>query len=207
MGFFPELPAAEPEPHAPHQPWEPPQAELPGIVPIQTLMLGRTDRVAVAVTGMSAFAEGFEIFVTAHIRPAGPAGDPDPGAARRSFRFGLLLADGSKVIGEHRGRPGRGPDPGAEPQGPMLRAAGAHFALLTGGRYVRLGVGEDNSGRAVLLAIRDDGVTECPVEALRITPRGPSRCRSSATTCWSTSTTHVPLRALRCSPGLGEPRR
>jgi chromosome segregation protein len=54
----------------------------------------------------------------------------------------------------------------SEQQGPMLRAAGAHFALLTGGRYVRLGVGEDSAGRAVLLAIRDDGVTECPVEAL-----------------------------------------
>ena len=124
MGFFPDLPAAEPEPHAPHQPWEPPQAEFPGIVPIQTLILGRTDRVAVAVTGMSAFAEGFEIFVTAHIRPPGPAGeaDPDPGAARRSFRLGLLLADGSKVIAEHRGRPGHGPDSGAEPHGPALRA-------------------------------------------------------------------------------------
>ena len=48
----------------------------------------------------------------------------------------------------------------------MLRAAGAHFALLTDGRYVRLGVGEDGSGRTVLLAIRDDGATECPVEAL-----------------------------------------
>jgi chromosome segregation protein len=53
----------------------------------------------------------------------------------------------------------------AEQQGPLLRAAGAHFALLTGGRYVRLGVDQDNSGRAVLLAIRDEG-TECPVEAL-----------------------------------------
>ena len=54
----------------------------------------------------------------------------------------------------------------SEQQGPMLRAAGAHFALLTDGRYVRLGVGEDGSGRTVLLAIRDDGATECPVEAL-----------------------------------------
>jgi chromosome segregation protein len=54
----------------------------------------------------------------------------------------------------------------SEQQGPMLRAAGAHFALLTGGRYVRRGVGEDGSGRTVLLAIREDGVTECPVEAL-----------------------------------------
>ncbi len=50
-------------------------------------------------------------------------------------------------------------------QGPRLRAAGRHFALLTGGRYERLIVDYDAAGRAVLLAIRDIG-TECPVEAL-----------------------------------------
>jgi hypothetical protein len=118
MGFFDELPAVEPEPPAPHRPWDLPQAELPAIVPIQTLVLGHTERVAVAVTGLSAFAEGFEVFVTTRIRPPGAAGDresmPDRGAAGRSFRFGLLLSDGSKVIGEH------GHD--AEPTGPVLRA-------------------------------------------------------------------------------------
>ena len=121
MGFFDELPAVEPEPPAPHRPWDPPQAELPGIVPIQTLTIGRTGRAAVAVTGLSAFAEGFEVFVTARIRRDGPGGDlgaaPDPGTARRSFRFGLLLSDGSKVIGEHRG-----PAHDTQPPGPVLRA-------------------------------------------------------------------------------------
>ncbi len=52
-----------------------------------------------------------------------------------------------------------------EQQGPMLRAAGAHFAQLTGGRYRRLIVDEDTAGKAVLMAIRDTDV-ECPVEAL-----------------------------------------
>jgi len=52
-----------------------------------------------------------------------------------------------------------------EQQGPLLRAAGRHFALLTGGRYERLIVDYDAAGRTVLLAIRDIG-TECPVEAL-----------------------------------------
>jgi chromosome segregation protein len=52
-----------------------------------------------------------------------------------------------------------------EKQGPLLRAAGRHFALLTGGRYERLIVDYDAAGRTVLLAIRDIG-TECPVEAL-----------------------------------------
>lgn len=122
MGFFDELPAVEPEPPAPHRPWDPPQAELPGIVPIQTLTVGRADRAAVAVTGISAFAEGFEVFVTARVRPAGAAGDreamPDRGAARRSFRFGLLLSDGSKVIGEHGGH---GPADDTQPSGPVLR--------------------------------------------------------------------------------------
>ena len=50
-------------------------------------------------------------------------------------------------------------------QGPLLHTAGAHFALLTDGRYVRLEVDHDNAGRTLLHAIRDTGVT-CPVEAL-----------------------------------------
>lgn len=50
-------------------------------------------------------------------------------------------------------------------QGPMLRAATAHFALLTGGRYARLEVVEAESGAPVLRALREDG-TACPMEAL-----------------------------------------
>jgi chromosome segregation protein len=50
-------------------------------------------------------------------------------------------------------------------QGPLLRRAGAHFALLTDGRYVRLEVDQEPGGRVVLLAIRDTGIV-CAVEAL-----------------------------------------
>lgn len=50
-------------------------------------------------------------------------------------------------------------------QGPLLRAAGRNFAMLTGGRYVGLGVDEDDKGHAALRAIRDDA-TECPVQGL-----------------------------------------
>jgi len=50
-------------------------------------------------------------------------------------------------------------------QGPLLQAAGRHFAALTGGRYERLAVDEDKDGRMLMLATRDDG-SECPVEAL-----------------------------------------
>jgi chromosome segregation protein len=52
-----------------------------------------------------------------------------------------------------------------EQQGPLLSAAGGHFALLTGDRYRRLLADEDSSGRTFLHAIQDTG-TECPVEAL-----------------------------------------
>ena len=132
MSFFDDVPQEEPERSREHHPWEPPEAEFPGTVPFSTLILGRTERAAVAVTGLSAYSAGFEIFVTARVRPGG---DPDagpgavmpggrgPGGGRRSFRFGLQLADGSKVIGQHGGpgRPGGpGPGPGAEPGGPIL---------------------------------------------------------------------------------------
>ena len=53
----------------------------------------------------------------------------------------------------------------AQQQGPLLRAAGRHLALLTGGRYAGLAVDQDGSGRAMLLAVRDNGA-ECPVQAL-----------------------------------------
>lgn len=124
VGFFNDLPVPEPaRPHR-HHPWEPPEAEFPGIVPIDTLLLARTDQVAVAVTGLSAFSAGIEIFLTARIRPSAShpeqhlAGGPrDLAASRHSFRFGLQFADGSKAAGTPGG--GRsGHD--TEPVGPVL---------------------------------------------------------------------------------------
>ena len=53
----------------------------------------------------------------------------------------------------------------AQRQDPLLHAAGAHFALLTGGRYVRLATEQPEAGRTLLVAIRDDG-GECAVDAL-----------------------------------------
>lgn len=122
MGFFDDLPALEPAPPRRHHPWEPPEAEFPGIVPIDTLLLGRTDQVAVTVTGLSAFSAGVEIFLTARIRPSAghpeehlPGGPRDLAAARRSFRFGLQFSDGGKAAGS----PGGGrPDRDSEPAGP-----------------------------------------------------------------------------------------
>ncbi|MDO9707518.1 YhaN family protein [Paracraurococcus lichenis] len=53
----------------------------------------------------------------------------------------------------------------AERQTPLLRDAGRHFALLTGGRYAKLAAEEDEKGRIVLRAVRSDG-SDCAVEAL-----------------------------------------
>jgi hypothetical protein len=36
-------------------------------VPVDTLVIGRTDQAAVAVTGLSAFSAGVEIFMTARM--------------------------------------------------------------------------------------------------------------------------------------------
>ena len=52
-----------------------------------------------------------------------------------------------------------------EQQGPLLHAASAHFAMLTGERYERLGVDQDSAGRIVLLAI-DCAGGACPVDGL-----------------------------------------
>ena len=57
-GFFDDLPTPESAPPRRHHPWEPPEAELPGTVPVDTILLGRTDQVVVALTGMSAFSAG-----------------------------------------------------------------------------------------------------------------------------------------------------
>lgn len=117
MGFFDGLPAPGPP--------EPPGCIIGGSCrgrnsqalrrPVP-LVLARPEQVAVAITAMSAYTAGFEIFVTARIRPGGhsgpagrePAAPWDLAVARRSFRFGLQLSDGSKVIGHHGGRR---PDP------------------------------------------------------------------------------------------------
>jgi len=123
MGFFDNLPPPEPMHLRKHHAWEPPEAELPGIVPIDTLPLARTDQVAVAVTGLSAFSAGVEIFLTARIRPSAshpeehlPGGPRDLAASRRSFRLGLQFSDGSKAAGSPGGRP----DHDSELAGPVL---------------------------------------------------------------------------------------
>ena len=125
MGFFDDVPATEPEPPRRHHPWDAPEAEFPGVVPAGALLLGRTEQAATAITALTAFSNGFEIYLTARFRPG--ADDDGPRGrmgARRSFRFGMQLSDGTKVVGGHGRRGPRGPkgpfelEQDEEPAGP-----------------------------------------------------------------------------------------
>jgi hypothetical protein len=106
------------------RPWGPPETEFPAIVPIDTLPFDRSEQTAIAITGMSAYSNGFEFFVTRLIRPDAPGfdGDPVPGAPRgllaerQSFQISLQLCDGRTVIS--------GTQSEAEPTGPILRGRG-----------------------------------------------------------------------------------
>uniref|UniRef100_UPI0038CBF625 ATP-binding protein n=1 Tax=Falsiroseomonas oryzae TaxID=2766473 RepID=UPI0038CBF625 len=77
------------------------------------------------------------------------------GAAERYARLHLareLLKAGIERLRQQR-------------QGPLLAAASAHFARLTGGRYPRLETDENEAGQVVLRAVRADR-TACPLDNL-----------------------------------------
>ena len=125
MRFFRRSPAPGPAPRRVHHPWNPPEAELPGIVPIDTLHFDRSEQAAVAIIGISAYARGFEFFMARRIRPGTPGldEDPTPEMLRRrrrepeDFQISLQFSDGRQAIG---GRP-RGD---SEPTGPILQSRG-----------------------------------------------------------------------------------
>lgn len=136
MGLFRKSPPPRPalQRRVP-RPWDPPEREIPAIVQMDTLFLGRSDQTAIAITGISAYSNGFEIFVTRLIRPDVPGfdGDPVPGAPRgvlaepQSFQISLQLSDGRTVTsGRLRGD--------AEPAGPILRSRGgggtSHYLFM-----------------------------------------------------------------------------
>jgi hypothetical protein len=116
------------------RPWDPPETELPAIVPISTLQFGRSAQTATAITGMSAYSNGFEVFVTRLIRPDAPGFDNDPAsgtprgmlAERQSFQISLQLSDGRMVTSGRQYSDG-------EPTGPILRSRGgggtSHYLL------------------------------------------------------------------------------
>jgi hypothetical protein len=70
-------------------------------VPINSLQFGRSEQAALAITGMSAYSNGFEISVTALIHPGAPGFDaetPDGGIlAHKPYQISLQFAEGRAV--------------------------------------------------------------------------------------------------------------
>jgi len=79
MRFFRKPPPPRPALHRRvPRPWNPPEAEFPAIVPIDTLHFDRSEQAAIAIIGISAYTQGFEIFMARCLRPDGPGLDEDP---------------------------------------------------------------------------------------------------------------------------------
>ena len=136
MGLFRKSPPPRPALHRRvPRPWDPPETEFPAIVPISTLPFDRSGQTAIAITGISAYSNGFEIFVTRLIRPdvLGLDEDPVPGAPRgtlaerRPVQISLHLSDGRTVTSGT-------PHGDTEPAGPILRLRGgggtSHYQLM-----------------------------------------------------------------------------
>ena len=125
MRFFRKSPAPGPAPCRVHHPWNPPEAELPGIVPIDTLHFDRSEQAAVAIIGISAYARGFEFFVARRIRPGTPGLDEEPLPEMRRrmlteqdpFQVSLRFSDGRKAISSRA-------HGDSEPTGPILQPRG-----------------------------------------------------------------------------------
>jgi hypothetical protein len=121
--------------HRVPRPWNRPETEFPSIVPIGSLLFECSEQAAIAITGMSAYTNGFEFALTRLIRPDAPGWDGGvaPGVPRdwravdRAAEISLQLSDGTTVIS------GRPPND-SEPTGPILRPGGgggtSHYQTL-----------------------------------------------------------------------------
>lgn len=117
--------APEPMLHRVHHPWHPPEAELPGAVPVDTLHFDRSELAAVAITGISAYAKGFEFTVARRIRPGTPGLDVEftPEMRRRMltqqdpFQISVQFSDGREAISSTA-------HGDSEPTGPILQRRG-----------------------------------------------------------------------------------
>ncbi len=95
-------------------------------MPVDTLLFAPSEQAAIAITGLTAYTAGFEIFMARRIRPGVPGLDEDPTPEMLSRRrahplaapsFSLLLSDGTKVVSARsRGE--------SEPAGPILQSRG-----------------------------------------------------------------------------------
>jgi len=108
--------------------WDPPETEIPGSVPIGTRPFGRSEQTAITITGILAYSNGFEIFLTRLRRPDAPGFDED----LEPFRFSVEFSDGRTVTHDQPyGRSGGRPHGVAELVEPILwsRGGGRHIAL------------------------------------------------------------------------------
>jgi hypothetical protein len=134
--FFRKSPDPPPALRRMHHPWYRPEAELPGIVPIDTLHFDRSEHAAVAIIGIAAYTRGFEFFLARCIRPGTPGLDEDLTPEMRRYKLtdwqdfpaiSVQFPDGRTAIS---GRPyGDG-----KPEGPILQSRGGggtpHSQLL-----------------------------------------------------------------------------
>jgi hypothetical protein len=124
MSFFESVPEPPPPPSEGHgdPAWHRPNGVIPRVAPA-ALSLIRTDDVAVAISGLSAYPNGFEFTVHARIRhedlpwglpPTDSTADPRTRQApERALRLGILYSDGRRAsTASHH--PGTGDDVGGE---------------------------------------------------------------------------------------------
>jgi hypothetical protein len=105
--------------------WLRPETEIPGIVRVGSLVFERSVDAAMAITGISAYTNGFEFALTRIIRPGAPGWDggvmpaaPEPWrGVDRAAEISLQLSDGTIVTSDT-------PHDGSEPAGPILRSDG-----------------------------------------------------------------------------------
>lgn len=140
MSPFFELPDPGPElkrpPRPPNPPWvSAPTGALPGVVAIE-LVLAANAKVAVAVTRIGAYPDGFEFELWTTASPALEAEDPSlldsPRMHRMHLRgahigpevlrFGFEFADGARAT--NLSNPRRGPHTEGPPDSPVMNAAG-----------------------------------------------------------------------------------
>ena len=141
MGFFDVPPPPEPEPHERHRSpawFGPPENILGGVAPLR-VVLARTERVAVAAIGASAYPQGVSFDVVVRARP-GPDAEADlfdpfghhqhhrrrrgePWPPADVLRFGVAWPDGrsATTLGPRRWP---GPDEPEAPEGPLLQQRG-----------------------------------------------------------------------------------
>jgi hypothetical protein len=101
-GFFDDLPRS-PSRRLEGSPWDRTTAEFPSVA-VSSLLLARTEAVAVAITAIWAYKIGFEFWIGAQFRHPGDAAANH--TADQSLHLGLQFADGRKA-----GNIGRAPEP------------------------------------------------------------------------------------------------